>query len=230
MGNSNKDIFETTKKNFFVNSENLNSSNNFFMKDAEDFVTSTIQNETSGKLNDYDFNLLKENAYKDIGDDLLKLEYKISKTEDEIKKLDLQIQAANDIDDFAEVEKLRARKVSMTEEYEALIAIYDNKSLSAKITNSITDFYDKTVGKKLNAIENSIAKISEKFIDKLPKRFATIITIKKSLEKLENINKSVDDLVTMNIPYGENRDKYRQLSGYIIKANSIQSEISKLIK
>jgi hypothetical protein len=52
----------------------------------------------------------------------------------------------------------------------------------------------------------------------------------ESLTKLENINKSVDELMSMNIPYGENINKYEQLSRYIIKANSIQSDISRLIK
>ena len=47
---------------------------------------------------------------------------------------------------------------------------------------------------------------------------------------LENINKSVDELVSLNIPYGESLSKYEQLSKYIIKANSIQAQISNHLK
>ena len=64
----------------------------------------------------------------------------------------------------------------------------------------------------------------------MPRQFVSLVELKKSLDKLENINKSVDELIAMNIPYGENNDKYRQLSSYIIKANSIQSEIVKNMK
>ena len=54
--------------------------------------------------------------------------------------------------------------------------------------------------------------------------------IKSSLDKLENINKSVDELMSMKIPYGESNYRYDILSKYISKANSIQSEISKVIR
>ena len=67
-------------------------------------------------------------------------------------------------------------------------------------------------------------------IPKLPQNLTSVIELKKSLVKLENLNKSVDELMGMNIPYGENYNKYEQLSKYIIKANSIQSQITKQIK
>ena len=47
--------------------------------------------------------------------------------------------------------------------------------------------------------------------------------------KLENLNQSVSDLITLNIPYGEHYNKYDQLSKYIIKANSIHANISQQI-
>ena len=64
----------------------------------------------------------------------------------------------------------------------------------------------------------------------MPKKFASAVELKKSLSRLESINKNVDELISMNIPYGENIDKYEQLSKYIIRANSIQNNISKMIK
>ena len=64
----------------------------------------------------------------------------------------------------------------------------------------------------------------------MPKNFKTVLELKNSLVTLQSINKSVDELMTLNIPYGEQIDKYEQLSKYIIKANSIQAEISQNIK
>jgi peptide subunit release factor 1 (eRF1) len=64
----------------------------------------------------------------------------------------------------------------------------------------------------------------------MPRQLSSIFELKKTLAKLENLNRSVDELMSLNIPYGENINKYEQLSKYIIKANSIQAEISRYIK
>ena len=64
----------------------------------------------------------------------------------------------------------------------------------------------------------------------LPQKFSTSMELKKSLLKLDNINKSVDELMTLQTPYGEAQDKYEQLSKYIVKANNIQAEISKHLR
>ena len=53
--------------------------------------------ETARRLNDYDFNLLKEDAYKDVSDDIFKLEYKISRMEEDLKSTDAQLVSAQEI-------------------------------------------------------------------------------------------------------------------------------------
>jgi len=230
MNNNNTDIFESTKQNPFNNESKDN--NNFFMMDETDIMTKQprLQQENSRRLNDYDFNLLKEDAYKDISDDLFKLEYKISKTEEEIKTLDSQIQAATDIKDFNLAQSLTERKKEVIEDKETLLAIYNDKSLSAKITDGILNILGNNIKNKIKNFNSLWTNYTEAIISKMPKKFASILEIKKSLTKLENINKSVDELITMNIPYGENIDKYQKLSKYIIKANSIQAQIAHHIK
>jgi len=49
------------------------------------------------------------------------------------------------------------------------------------------------------------------------------------LIKLENINKNVDSLVSMQTPYGETSEKYDQLLQYLNTANSIQYQISQMV-
>ena len=61
-------------------------------------------------------------------------------------------------------------------------------------------------------------------------KFASVQELKQSLNKLENINKSVDELMTLQTPYGEADEKYDQLSKYITRANTIQAKISRLLK
>jgi hypothetical protein len=225
MENNNSDKFQITAKDY-------ENNENFFLSESVNDVQPTISqiSEPTRRLNDYDFNLLKEDAYKDVSDDLFKLEYKISKIEKEILELDSQIQATKDIRDFNSVEELLNRKNTLLEDKEALIAIYNEKSLSAKITDSIFSFWGKDLKNKMGSFNQKITDFSEKLLSKMPSKFSSILELKKSLNKLENINKSVDELMSMNIPYGENYDKYEQLSKYIIKANSIQNDISKFMK
>ena len=230
MNINNQDIFELNKPNVFANKEIIDK-NNFFLMDETDVLTKTnLHQSNKRRLNDYDFNLLKEDAYKDVSDDVFKLEYKISKTEEEIKSIETQIETAREIHDFNLVQQLNQRKKSAEDDYEALVAIYNDKSLSAKISDGISNILGYKVKEKFKDLNNKFETLSEALIAKMPKKFASIIEIKKSLNKLENINKSVDELISLNIPYGENIDKYNQLSKYIIKANSLQAEIARQIK
>lgn len=227
MKNINSDSFEV-KQNPFEKKEN--SSSNFFLMDETAAVQPIRGAAEPRRLNDYDSNLLREDAYKDIGDDLFKLEYKISKTEDELRELESQIQSARDIHDFNLVETLTNRKRTLEEDYQALVEIYNEKSLSARISDGISNlFFGGKLKSDLNAFQKGICELGEGILAKLPKRVSSVFELRKSLAKLENINKSVDELISMNIPYGENINKYEQLSKYIIKANSIQNDISKAI-
>ena len=225
MKRNETDTFEGLKQNVFQN-------NNFFLMEE----TPTLQNskqsisEPTRRLNDYDFNLLKEDAYKDVSDDLFKLEYKIAKTEEEIKTFESQIQAAREIGDYNLIIDLSSRKNILEEDYEALVAIYNEKSISAKISDKILSFFGSKVKNDIKTFQAKASNITDCILSKLPKQFSSVIELKKSLAKLENLNKSVDELVSLNIPYGENINKYDQLSKYIIKANSIQAEISKYMK
>ena len=225
MKNNNKDIFEG------ISIKN-NQDTNFFLMEKlpQEKKYAKVSSEPAKRLNDYDFNILKEDAYKDISDDLFKLEYKISKTEEEIKDFETQILSAKEIGDYNLIEDLTTRKNILSEDLEALIAIYNEKSLSAKITDKFINFLGKTFKTDLKNLNQNYKLLSEKILSKLPKQFSSIIELKRSLNKLENLNKSVDELISMNIPYGENYNKYEQLSKYIIKANSIQAEISHYIK
>ncbi|MBE7702674.1 MAG: hypothetical protein E7Z89_01355 [Cyanobacteria bacterium SIG28] len=229
MNNKFTDIFETTKKENITYQQDKNS--NFFLEDMTLQQPIRISSqESSRRLNDYDFNLLKEDAYKDVTDDLFKLEYKIAKTEEEINNFDSQIQAAKDIGDTNLINELNYRRNLAIEDYDSLIAMYNNKSLSARLTDNLSNIFGKNLRKSFTNFKQKATETTDIIFSKLPGPFSAFVELKKSLSKLENINKSVDELMTRNVPFGENIDKYNQLSKYIIKANSIQSEISRFIK
>lgn len=222
MNKNNGDIFEVSG----INQHFVENNNNFFLSENPSQPNYQELVEPTRRLNDYDFNLLKEDAYKDVSDDLFKMEYKIARIEEDIKAIELQIQAAKDIQDYELAGELSGRLLILKEDYEALVAIYKEKSISARLTNILGD----KLKPKITAFQEKVSIFSEIVLSKLPKKFSSILELKKSLQKLENINRSVDELVSLNIPYGENIDKYEQLSKYIIKANAIQNNISKFVK
>lgn len=229
MENNFTDIFELKKVHSA--SKEINSNTNFFLNDyIKDYHFELFsQNEIVKHLNDYDFNLLKDGAYNDIDNNMLKLEYKILRVENELKAINSQLQAAEAINDHQLIKSIIERKKSLEDDYEILLSMYNNKNISAKLSDTLINFWNNIF--KTNKIKkNLFYELIEKYSAKMPKFFISLIELRNSLNKLENINKSVDKLINMNIPYGENNDKYRQLSSYIIKANAIQSEIVKNIK
>ena len=147
MKNKANDTFEASKNNIFNVDSNLKE--NFFLSN-DSFIEqpANIKKERQRRLNDYDFNLLKEDAYKDVSDDLFKLEYKISKTEEEIAYLSCQIQAAKEINDIDLLNDLTKQKDLANEDYTALVALYHNKSISARVSESIASIFSEKLKNK----------------------------------------------------------------------------------
>ena len=237
MKKGNSDSFESGMYSSAQNPFAEADSDNFFLTGE----MNSMPPEPSRRLNDYDSNLLEADAYKEVSDELFKIEYKIARLEEELKEIDYRIQSARDIYDYDQIEILSNRKQLLKKEYASLIKIYNDMSLSAKLSDGILNLFGgnrKTIGNteknhlphRLKALNEGCKFILDSILAKMPKKFSSVFELKKSLSKLESINKNVDELIGMNIPYGENVDKYDQLSKYIIRANSIQNNISKIIK
>ena len=200
--------------NFFVQPENIAASSGGALK----------------HLNDYDNNILQKEAYRDVRNEVFKLEYKIAKTEEELKSLEGQIQSAKDIYDFELVERLTNRYRQLKSELKNLTTLYNETNNTAKISGEITGMFSPGVKTHFKWLKNIWENFEAVLIPRLPKKISSSIELKKSLEKLENINKSVDELMTLQTPYGEAADKYVQLSKYITRANSIHAKISRDLK
>lgn len=221
MKNKEFDIFEPVDKSNYDNGiQDLSAEWD------NPFINIASRTEQTRHLNDYDSDILKEGAYRDIEDDVFKLEYKISRTEDDIKNIEAQIYALREINDYNKITELQNRLDILKSEHNKLLALYNDKTLSAKITNSFASLTKKTIGKSLTAIKSAIICVMSILVPRMPKKISSAFRVKKALYVLENINRNVDKLVKMSVPYGENINKYQQLSKYIVKANSIQSEIS----
>ena len=219
------------KEDYSINKiENLsgkivNEKNNFFAQPAFKSPKYT-KPELQKRLNDYDSDILKQEAYKDVKDDALKLEYKISQTESNIKEIETQIQAALEANNYTLVKTLTDRKTQLNESLKDLTEMYKGASISAKISGGITS----KLKNRFSNIKNSLNNMTVSIISKMPGKMSSIMEVKDALEKLENINKSVNELMTLQIPYGESAEKYEQLSNYIAKANDISNQISRHYK
>lgn len=222
----NGDTFISTNKANTNISDFSEDENNFFVQAEHSPQKGYSYSESLKHLNDFDSNILGEDAYKDVNDEIFKLEYKISKIEEELSEINKQIQTSNEIYDYYSVEKLSARKSQLEKDLKILTNIYNEASISAKITGSLTS---KIRSGFLNA-RNYLNSVGNSIVSKIPGKLSSFMEIRNSLNKLENINKSVNELMNCRYPYGEAEYRYEQLSRYIARANSIQSDIYKFIK
>ena len=222
----NGDKFISSNKHIFNPLNYAEEENNFFMQNEGVSFPKFAKTEPIRHINDYDSNILQEDAYKDVNDEIFKLEYKIAKIESELGELNKQIKIAEEIHDYYESEQLTKRKTQLERELILLTDLYNEASISAKISGGVTS----KIKNKIDIAGKNIEKLGLYLLSKLPGKLASIFEIKHSLTILENINKNVDELMKSRYPYGEAAEKYEQLSKYIAKANSIQSEIYGFMK
>ena len=218
------DKFISTQKQADYTLTKLNDKN-FFVNSVNSSIGMNV-NEPLKHINDYDSNIIQKDAYKHVNDDLFKIEYKIARIEEEIKELNQQIRSAQEIHDFYTAEDLSEIKKQLEKELNSLLIFYKEISVSAKISDSIMS----GIKSKFLDIKNKIINLSESMLLRFPGKLSSILEVKNSLQTLENINKSVDELIKREYIYNEAGDKYEQLSKYIVRANSIQAQISKFIK
>lgn len=207
--------------------------------DANFFESNSKQNEeqqqskaqTSGsRINDYDSNILENNAYLTISDEMLKIEHRIDILEKMLSKLNTEIDVLQSFGYMVQITDLKHRREKILDELAELNEAYDKLGLSAKISNQIASAMSFTSNKKATAFSKFKAFIIIKILARISKKFNYSQVMKDLLSKLTNINSSVDELVTMKVPYGEMTSRYEKLTAYLNKANTIHAKISKDMK
>lgn len=179
------------------------------------------------RLNGLDSTLLEKEAYRDIDDDAFKIEYKIEQLESEIKILDKQIASAEAINDTEKIDMLKMKKHSVEYQLNDLYKIYNGADITRKLTGNITSLMKPKKNVFSEFKQNVSNFINNKILAKISRRFNSGRDLKTALNKLQNINQNVDELVSLQAPYGEKEEKYDRLTRYLTKANTIQYQISK---
>ncbi len=179
------------------------------------------------RLNGLDSTLLEKEAYRDIDDDAFKIEYKIEQLESDLKILDKQIASAEALNDTEKVDMLTMKKHSIEYQLNDLYKIYQGADITRKLTGNLTSLMKPKKNVFSEFKQNISDFINNKILAKISKRFNSGRDLKTALNKLQNINQNVDELVSLQAPYGEKEEKYDRLTKYLTKANTIQYQISK---
>lgn len=244
MGNNNKNtnkkrnnetvnFFQFTREQLFLNLEKYD----FVSKNNPNSLLGTNpikQNESSSsanvyqkRLNSIDTSMLEDVAYTVLDDENLKLEKKIEDTEKILKELTEKLIVADTIQDIERKKEL----------------IYQRKALLTQRTNLLEQYKTKNVLTQFTTIYTKLIKLpyilNEKFRKKIKKIVKNSVILKKikplmrtiivrdTLNRLHKINKSVDELVMMKVPFGEQEAKYDALINHLSRATALQAQIRK---
>ena len=176
------------------------------------------------RLNGYDSAILNKTKYNEAETEDLSLEYRIKEKESIIKDLDSKIKVADNYGTQNEALGLKAKKQRITEE---LNTLRKQQMYGGRVLGEKSQAYHESFKQKMPIIYKIQSFISRQILAKVSKKVNSVVTLSDSLEQLSEISKSVDDLVDMNVPYGEKVQNYEKLTEYLNQANMIHSKISK---
>lgn len=229
------DFFQLTKHQLSVNVERydkaLKPSVSLF--NMQSYNPSKLQEKPvvfQKRLNSMDSAMLEESAYIALDDPDLKLEKRIENFEQSLKIVDEKIIVAETVKDDRALKELMEQKRLINKNLANLQSQYKSQNLDTKLTNIIAQsirFADDFKSKVKLHIKLFIRR--SKFLHQFTP-IARAITVKETLGRLDKINKSVDELVKMKVPFGENEERYETLVNHLQRAGALHSQILKELK
>lgn len=181
------------------------------------------------RLNALDSTILINESYQNIDDEVFKAEYQIDRLESQIRSIEQEIENAKAINDFQKVDILTMRKHAMQDRLSELCQKYGKSDVTTKLSSDIASVLRIKPNAATKMIDNAFEVVKAKVLPLISKKYNSGKNIKAALNKLETLNKNVDELVTMQMPYGEADERYDMLSEYLNRANVIHFNISKTV-
>lgn len=175
------------------------------------------------RLNDYDSNILEEYAYKDLTDEVFKLECAISMLEKKLEMINSEIQTLEALNAHVKLRDLRFKRDLIEAELSQKRKEYENLSFSAGVSYHLSKFISRLF--KGNIIHACAEFIFRYILPLCSKSFRDSVMVKDALTSLNNINSRVDELIKMESPYGEIDEKYEKLTAFLNKANYLHAKI-----
>lgn len=214
--------------NTVVNSSPNHADGNFFVENAHQEEAPQPQQQSVGlRINDYDSSILENNAYQLLSDDMFKIEHKMNLLENTLSRINSEIIALQSLGAAIQISELIERKEKIEQELAQLNKIYSELGISTMISGQIASAVNFTTKKRRNLLSKTRIFISKNILAKISPKISLNQSMKDALENLCNINLGVDELINMQIPYGETSKRYEKLTAYLNKANTIHSRIAK---
>lgn len=215
--------------NAFVKPLTNHSEANFFENKSDVQWDERAENNAAcgNRINDYDSNILENNAYQSMNDEMFKLEHKMGLLENTLIKLNEEIETLESLGYSIQLSDLKERKRKIEEELEKLNKEYVEIGLSARLSGQLTKALTFSANRKYKILPAIRKFISKKILARFSKKINCSQTMKEALENLNCINSNVDELIKMQVPYGETVERYERLTAYLNRANSIHSQITR---
>ncbi len=175
------------------------------------------------RINGYDSTILNKTNIEEAEGEDLSIDYRIKEKESVIKDLDAKIKIADNYGTQNEALGLKAKRQRVMQELDTLRKqqMYGGRVLGEK------QAFHQSFKEKMPVIYKIQEFISRQILSRVSKKVKSVVTLSDSLEQLSEISKSVDELIDMNVPYGEKVQNYEKLTEYLSQANMIHSKISK---
>lgn len=175
------------------------------------------------RINGYDSAILNKTNIEEPESEDLSIDYRIKEKESVVKDLDAKIKVADNYGTQNEALSLKAKRQRVLQELDTLRKqqMYGGRVLGEK------QAFHQSFKEKMPVIYKIQEFISRQILSRVSKKVKSVVTLSDSLEQLSEISRSVDELIDMNVPYGEKVQNYEKLTEYLSQANMIHSKISK---
>ncbi len=225
----NAGFFQLTKQQLSVDIDKYDSA---IAKTTSVFNTHCAQQPfvLKKRLNAYDSTMLEDAAYNVLDDTELKLEKRIEKIEANLKDINEKIIVAETIKDVPALEELNLQKKILLQNLENVKIEYNSKNIDTKMTSvlvKVLDFPQKFKNKLTKQLKILFRR--SKFIRNFTP-FVRSMMVRDTIGRLDKINKSVDELVKMRVPFGEQEARYETLVNHLSRAGVLHSQILKELK
>lgn len=231
----NKNFFQLTKQQLSVDVEKYNNAYTVpsVFNTVKNIESSKVHQRSllfSKRLNTMDSTMLEEKVFDVIDNEELRIEKKIELYEERLAKVNEQIEVAEAVQDNIALEDLSSQKALIAKTLCNLQEEYKTQNLDTKITNVFVQAkkMPKDFTKLLKVKIKTFVKNS-KFLRKYTPIVRSIM-MRDTLNKLNKINQSVDQLVKMKVPFGEQEERYQTLINHLSKANALHTQIEREIR
>lgn len=179
------------------------------------------------RLNSTDSAMLEESAYIALDNEELKLEKKIESYEKSLREVSEKLVVAETINDEKALKELSSRKKLIERNLESLQIQYKEQTFETGLANTITKIMNFPAQVK-EQFQKSVKSMFRR--SKFLRKYTPIVKgmmVRDTLGKLDKINKSVDELVKMKVPFGEQDERYETLVNHLSRAGALHAQILK---